>query len=194
MAAYSEGRTLRSMYVNTDKIESGFTFIIPMYEEMSVNLSPLPENNTETSPINVKITANGGLNLRKEANQDSEVLRTIAQGEIILSVQRGVNSNWQKVITTDGLIGYMSGTYLTQVDDVTNCNYQARVKTNDGSGCKIRIGPSLQLDLITALSEGTQVTVINEGTYNNIDGFNWCRIRLSDGRQAFMPVNYLARC
>lgn len=87
----------------------------------------------------------------------------------------------------------MSGTYLKQVDNVTNCNYTARVKTNDGIGCYVRIGPSTRLDKITALSEGTWVTVINEGTYNNIDGYNWCRIQMSDGRQAFMPINYLAR-
>ena len=33
----------------------------------------------------------------------------------------------------------------------------------------------------------------NEGTYNNIDGYNWVRVLLSDGRQAFMPLNYLSR-
>ena len=87
----------------------------------------------------------------------------------------------------------MSGTYLKQVSDVTNCNYTARVKTNDGSGCYVRMGPSLNLDRITALVEGTTVTVINEGTYNNIDGYNWVRVIIPDGRQAFMPSKYLAR-
>ena len=76
-------------------------------------------------------------------------------------------------------------------DDVTNCNYNAKVTTNDGSGCNIRIGPSIKLDKITALSEGTTVKVINKGTYNNIDGYDWCRIELQNGAQAFMPINYL---
>ena len=193
MAAYSEARLMRGMYADTNKLDSNFTFIIPVYEEMSSTLSPVPSDNQETAPINVQITANGGLWLRKEANTSSETLRLIPQGETILSVQRGINSDWQKVITTDGVIGYMSGTYLKQVDDVTNCNYIARVKTSDGSGCYIRVGPSIQLDRITALTEGTSVTVINEGTYNHIDGYDWCRIQLSDGRQAFMPSRYLVR-
>ncbi|MEI3435383.1 MAG: SH3 domain-containing protein [Clostridia bacterium] len=85
----------------------------------------------------------------------------------------------------------MSGTYLSVVNDVTNCNYIAKVKTNDGSGCKIRIGPSINLELITTLLEGTEVRVIDKGRYNNIDGYDWCRIQLSDGRQAFMPIKYL---
>ncbi len=193
LAAYSEARSLRSMYANTNTIDSNFTFIIPVYEKMSSSALQMPGNSSEISPINVQVTANGGLNLRKEANESSQVVKTIAQGEVILSVQRGINSNWQKVVTTDGLIGYMSGTYLKQVSDVTNCNYKAKVKTSDGSGCNIRVGPSINLDKITALSDGISVTVINEGTYNNIDGFNWSRIQLADGRQAFMPSKYLVK-
>ena len=191
MGAYSEARTLKSMYANTGKTDANFTFIIPVYEKMNTTAYAMPVNNSETSPINVKVTANGGLYLREKANTSSKQLRLIPQGTVILSVQRGINSNWQKVITEDGLIGYMSGTYLSVVNDVTNCNYIAKVKTNDGSGCKIRIGPSINLELITTLLEGTEVRVIDKGRYNNIDGYDWCRIQLSDGRQAFMPIKYL---
>ena len=191
MGAYSEARTLKSMYANTGKTDANFTFIIPVYEKMNITTYAMPVNNSETSPINVKVTANGGLYLRESANTSSKQLRLIPQGTVILSVQRGINSNWQKVITEDGLIGYMSGTYLSVVNDITNCNYIAKVKTNDGSGCKIRVGPSIYLDQITALSDGTEVRVIDKGRYNNIDGYDWCRIQLSDGRQAFMPIKYL---
>ena len=191
MGAYSEARTLKSMYANTGKTDANFTFIIPVYEKMNTTAYAMPVNNSEISPINVKVTANGGLYLRESANTSSKQLRLIPQGTVILSVQRGINSNWQKVITEDGLIGYMSGTYLSVVNDITNCNYIAKVKTNDGSGCKIRVGPSINLELITALPERTEVRVIDKGRYNNIDGYDWCRIQLSDGRQAFMPIKYL---
>ena len=191
MGAYSEARTLKSMYANTGKTDANFTFIIPVYEKMNTTAYAMPVNNSEISPINVKVTANGGLYLRESANTSSKQLRLIPQGTVILSVQRGINSNWQKVITEDGVIGYMSGTYLNVVNDVTNCYYTAKVKTNDGSGCKIRVGPSIYLDQITALSDGTEVRVIDKGRYNNIDGYDWCRIQLSDGRQAFMPIKYL---
>ena len=191
MGAYSEARLMKDMYSNTNKVDSKFTFIIPVYEKMSSTVSELPKNNSEISPINVKVTAKGGLNLRQEANENAKVLKTIDEGTVILSVQRGINSNWQKVITKDGTIGYMSGAYLQQVDDVTNCNYTAKVTTSDGSGCYIRVGPSTQLDKLGGLVEGTSVKVLEKGTYNNIDGFDWCRIQLSDGRQAYMPIKYL---
>ena len=193
MAAYSEAKTLRSMYASTGKVNSSFTFVIPVYEKMSSTIAALPSNNSETSTMNFKVVANGGLNLRNEASTDSGVIKLVPNGEIVLSIQRGINSNWQKVMLNDGTIGYMSGTYLQQVADVTNCNYAACVKTADGSGCYIRVGPSTKTDRITALADGTWLTVINEGTYNNIDGYNWVRVLLSDGRQAFMPSKFLSR-
>ncbi len=193
MAAYSEASTLRSMYANTGKIDSNFTFIIPMYENINASISETPISNQETSPIDVQITAQSGLWIRKEASTNSDTIKLLKYGETILSVQRGINSNWHKVIMQDGTIGYMSGEYLKQISDKTNCNYKARVKTNDGDGCKVRVGPSTSLDMVTAIADGVEVTVINEGTYKNINGYNWNRVRLSTGQQGFMPANFLAR-
>lgn len=191
-AAQSEGHILRNMYVNTNKVDSNFIFVIPVYENMSRTKSSLPSNNSEVSPMNFKVTAESGLNIRSEANSNSTIIKLVPKGEVVLSVQRGINSSWQKVVLNDGTIGFMSGAYLEQVDDVVNCYYAAIVKTEDGIGCNIRVGPSIYLDKITALSDGTWVIVINEGTYN-IDGYNWVRILLSDGRQAFMPINFLSK-
>lgn len=192
--AYNEAKSLQGMYDRTGRLESDFTFIIPLYENMPKDLSPEPKNNQESYIINVKTTGTE-IRIRKEASTDSEILREIAdKGTVLLSVQRGINSNWHKVVTKDGLIGYVSGAWLEQIDDVKTCNYSARVKTNDGKGCYIRIGPSTRLDMAgSGLSDGTYVTVIDDSTYKNIDGYDWSRIMLSNGRQAFMPSKYLTR-
>ena len=193
MGAYSEAKLLRESYVNTDKIESNFTFIIPVYEGMDSTISPMPVNNAETYAINVRTTGTD-IRIRSEANTSSQILTTISdKGTILLSVKRGINSNWQQVVTPDGLIGYMSGDFLEQVDDVKTCNYTARVKTNDGNGCYIRIGPSIKLDSIRAISDGTEVTVIDDSTYKNIDGYDLSRVLLSSGTQGFMPSKFLAK-
>ena len=192
--AYNEAKSLQGMYDRTGRLDSDFTFIIPLYEKMPKDLSPEPKNNQESYIINVKTTGTE-IRIRKEASTDSEILREIAdKGTVLLSVQRGINSNWHKVVTKDGLIGYVSGAWLEQIDDVKTCNYSARVKTNDGKGCYIRIGPSTRLDMAgSGLSDGTYVTVIDDSTYKNIDGYDWSRIMLSNGRQAFMPSKYLTR-
>ena len=193
MGAYSEANTLRGIYSSIGALESSFTFIIPVYEGMDAELSPMPSKDSETYAMNVKTTGTK-INIRKEANTNSEILKVIEEkGTVLLSIQRGINSNWQKVITSDGIIGYISGDYVTQIDDVTTCNYKARVKTNDGNGCNVRVGPSTRLDKVTALSDGTEVTVIDDSTYKNIDGYDWSRVRLSNGTQVFLPSKYLAK-
>ena len=45
---------------------------------------------------------------------------------------------------------------------------------------------------MTSLADGSVVTVIDDSTYKNIDGYNWYRIILSNGTQGFMPGNYLS--
>ena len=193
MGAYNEARTLYGMYKNTNKVDSKFTFIIPLYENMDKTLSPMPSNTTESYPINVKTTGTN-INVRSDANTNSSVVKTIAnKGTVLLSVQRGVNSSWNKVVLSDGTIGYISGTYLAQVDDVKTCNYKAKVKTNDGDGCKVRVGPSLKLDMISVLADGVQVTVMDDSTYKNIDGYDWSRVMLSNGVQGFMPTKFLTK-
>ena len=191
MGAYSEAQLLQGMYANTDRLESNFTFIIPVYENMSSTVSQLPSNSSEIYPMDVETTGTK-INVRAEANTSSRVLTVIVdKGTKLLSIERGINSNWQKIILTDGTIGYVSGTYLKQIDDQVNCNEKAKVKTNDGYGCNTRLGPSLSIQKGPYLDEATEVTIINKGTYNNIDGFDWYRIKLSDGRQAFIPSRYL---
>ena len=44
---------------------------------------------------------------------------------------------------------------------------------------------------LTALAENAEVTVIDNSTYKNINGYDWYRIIISDGRQAFIPSIYL---
>lgn len=191
MGAYSEAKTLHSMYNNTGKIDSCFTFVIPLYEEMDKVLSELPSDTVEQYPINVETTGTY-IRLRESPNTNSKILKEIAdKGTVCLSIERGINSNWQKVITNDGVIGYISGDYLKQIDDVKTCNYKAKVKTNDGNGCNIRVGPGTNAPKIKVLADGVEVTVIDNSTYKNIDGYNWYRIVLSDGMQAFMPGNFL---
>ena len=191
MGAYSEAKTLQSMYKNTGKLDSEFTFIIPVYEEMDKTITPLPSNSSETYPINVETTGTNVL-LRSGPSTSSNIIKTITdKGTVFLSIERGINSDWQKVVTPDGTIGYISGKYLKQIDDVKTCDYKANVKTNDGYGCNVRIGPSTDVAKLTALAENAEVTVIDNSTYKNINGYDWYRIIISDGRQAFIPSKYL---
>src|SRR5699024_2267160 len=38
---------------------------------------------------------------------------------------------------------------------------------------------------------GQKVTIIEKGKYNNVDGYNWSRIKMSDGTQGYIVARYL---
>ena len=200
-AAYSEGNLLRSYYSKADKINSNLTFIIPVYEGMSETLSNRPSegNSSEEYPMNVIVnTSNSTLALRSGANTSSTVIERYAKGTVLLSIQRGINSSWQHVITKDGKVGYMSGEYLKQVSDEYLCNYKAYIKTQSSGGLNVRTGPSTKegFSKVDYLPDYTQITVIDDSTYKGYEGndwVQWSRIILSDGRQAFVPSSYVVK-
>lgn len=200
-AAYSEGNLLRGYYTNAGKIDSNLTFIIPMYEGMSINVSPRPSEGTssEEYPMNVVVnTSSSTLALRSGANTSSTVIGRYPKGTVLLSVQRGINSTWQHVVTKDGKTGYMSGEYLKQVNDEYLCNYKAYIKTQSSGGLSVRTGPSTTegFSKVDYLPDYTEITVIDDSTYKGYEGSDWVqwsRIILPDGRQAFVPSGYVKR-
>ena len=200
-AAYSEGRTLRNIYADTNKLESEFTFIIPAYENMPQEPSPKPSNeggvpgvNSDKGPVNVK-TVNINdvpLKLRSEPviSDDNIIAEFPNNGTILLSVER-LSNGWHRIVTKDGKIGYSSGSYLQTTSDETNNNDKVIVKTKDNIGINLRYGPSTTFTPpIASYPDGTIATRISKGYYN-FDGFSWDEVVFSDGNKGFVPTNYL---
>lgn len=191
-ASYSEARILHKSYVSTNKLNSNFKFIIPLYEDMPYKISEKPMNTVlNLGPVDVKVAnVSSVLNVRENANTNSKILVQMSNGTKVLSIKRNVNGNWHQIITDNGIIGYVSGDYVEIIADRTNCSKTKVVQTVEGTGIKIRMGPSIYIDQVGTLSDGTLVTSINTGTYY-IDGYYWDRIILGDGRQAFAPTKFL---
>ena len=196
-AAYSEGRILRSCYVNTGTLESEFTFIIPVYENMPTepaeepsNEGGIPGTTSDIGPINVQVVNVNDvpLKLRSEPSTSGEILTEFStNGTVLLSVER-LSNGWHRIVTTDGLVGYSSGSYLEQIADVTNCNDRVRVTEND---VRLRSGPGTRFDiLLNAISQDTIGTRINTGTYY-LDGYWWDEVIFDDGSKGFVATNYL---
>ena len=196
-AAYSEGRTLRSCYVNTGTLESGFTFIIPVYENMPTELSERPSNEggipdttSDVGPINVQVVNVNDvpLKLRSEPSTSGDIITEFPNnGTVLLSVER-LSNGWHRIVTNDGLVGYSSGSYLEQIADVTNCNDRVRVTADD---VRLRSGPGTRFSiLINAVDQNLMGTRINTGTYY-LDGFSWDEVIFDDGSKGFIATSYL---
>jgi len=95
---------------------------------------------------------------------------------------------WDKVVLPDGRKGYIARNYIVEVADITNCNDTVVANTS----VNLRNGPGTSgTTIITTLIKGQVLTRIETGKYNNIDGYNWDRVKLADGRQGYIAQNYI---
>ena len=191
LAAYSEGNSFKRMVSDLGVMNSNFTFIIPVFQNMSDISAALPNSNVETGLKNVKIQdGRTEVRFRSSASTSSSIIAEYDGGEVFLSLKRGINSDWQYVVDKYGRAGYISGQFLTQIDDVRTCDKKGRLT---GSGVRVRLGPGTNYDVIGYTEYNDEVTVIDNTNYLSVDPeYRWYRVVLKDGTQGFIAANYIS--
>ena len=131
-APLNEGRRIYDKtYLAFDMIDGSHNFVIPVYENMPSEVSAIPRadipSNAITIPINgevVKVIANGSLKLRESPTTDSGIITHLSTGTLATRLEKNVaNANgyvWDKIMTTDGRIGYVASKYLEFVSNNNN--------------------------------------------------------------------------
>lgn len=195
-AAYSEARMLRSAYSDTGTLDCKLKFIIPVYENMPIEILGKPtgqgQETSDKGPINVKvINVDGGLALRTSASTSGNLIERLSTGTILLSVER-LSNGWHKVIAPSRNVGYCSSSYLQIIADVTNCNDRVMVSTKDKIGTNVRIGPGTNYEIIRAIADGNTGTRILTGEYNS-NGYWWDEVIFDDGTKGFVATDYLKK-
>ena len=193
-AAKTEGETVKSTYQKMGFVNSSnevpFNFLIPVYENMPKEKCRYPGSKTIVTQ-NVEII-NSTVTVRQEPKSTAKSLGNLNVGTKILRIAIGASSEggnrWDKVVLANGTKGYITSNYLKQVDDITNCNEKAIANTD----VNLRNGPgTTDTTIITTLTEGQAVTVIEKGKYNGLNGYDWDRVKLSDGTQGYLANKYL---
>ena len=194
LAPYSEGRSVYNYISKLGRVDSNFTFIIPVYKNMGDGI--------KASTINVKNVkiqdSRTNVRFRSSTNtsSDSNIIQTYATGgQVFLQIKDNVAGSWSMLLREDGVVGYIYTEYLTDVEDVTTCNISAKIKTNEGlGGVRLRCGPGTGYESIKSLDENTELTIIDNTTYatSTFDtSYTWYRVKLQDGTQGFVVNNYL---
>lgn len=180
-APLTEANRVKNAYTKLNMLNSNFTFLIPVYENMPKTVSEQPSS-AEVYPINVEIRYNG-TNIRSTPSLSASIVKTANAGEVLLSVERSMEAEgWDKVVLSDGRIAYVVATHIKQIDDVLNCNEKITIKDNT----ILRVGPGNAHRQVTNLEKNQIVTKIASSQYL-VDGVYWDRVKLSDGRQGFIP-------
>ena len=189
-AAFTEGQTVRNMYKNAGVFNNSISFVIPVYENMPTERSPIPGTQSIVTQ-NVKINSNN-INIRDGKGTGAGIIAELNSGDNLLRIELGNNIEngykWDKVVLPDGRKGYVATNFLTRIDDIKNCNDSVIANTS----VNLRNGPGTNgTAVITTLTEGQAMTRIETGVYNGIDGYNWDRVVLSDGRQGYIVNEFI---
>lgn len=112
LAAQNEGEKIRKLYSDRGILNESYTFLIPLYKNMPEEKCINPTNISKSEATEfMKVTANGGLNLREGAGSNYKSLGIIAKGSTVKRLE--TSGIWYKVLTQKG-IGYMASEYLKE--------------------------------------------------------------------------------
>ena len=190
-AAKTECVDIMQSYKEIDEnLNLPFNFVIPVFENMPETKCAMPGTESIVTQ-NIEIT-DSSVVVYKSKDKSSTKLATLKKGEKVLRIEIDDNKTngykWSKVVLSNGNKGYIITEGFKVIDDITNCNVEA-VAIEPGN---VRNGPGTSgTEVLLTLSEGQRVTIIEKGKYNNLDGYDWSRIVLSDGTQGYVVARYL---
>lgn len=186
----TESANARKAYEEAGFINNAIEFVIPVYENMPETPCQEPRD-LGVITQNVKVKGND-VSIREGASTSSARIAWVNTGDTLLRIEKATVMNggyyWDKVVLPDGRKGYIARNYIVEIADITNCNDTVVANTT----VNLRNGPGTSgTTVITTLIKGQVLTRIETGKYNNIDGYNWDRVKLSDGRQGYIAQNYI---
>ena len=190
-AALSEGNSVRTSYEGMGMLDSSINFVIPVYNNMPYEAAPSPAGYSIVTQ-NVKVTGNGVAIRSGKSTSTSEITR-VNYDDVLLRIEvSGTQEEghyWDKVVLQDGRKGYIAREYIAQINDITNTNINAVANVN----VNLRNGPGTDgTRVITTITSGQSVTIIETGKYNGLDGYNWSRVRLGNGSQGYLVSEFLS--
>lgn len=194
-AAASESSSVYSTYssiFNNNLKDTSFNFIIPMYKNIPKTVSRYPSSSTYVSQ-DAQIRDTSGIGVYIRETPAGKVKDIYYNGTSFLRIELNASTvsgnNWDKVMLSDGSIGYIATQYVTE--KLSNDLLSKKAYINEGTD--LLNGPRITSNGTTAfrtLYEGQSVTILEDGKYK-FDGVTWVRIKLGDGTTGYIPKDYV---
>ena len=193
-AAKSEGLTTYNTYKSIGLLDNNYNFIIPVYENMPVQLSEEPGTIVVKPELNEKVQLTGdNVYVRSTPSTSGTILATLKKYTIVIRTEKSSSyANgyyWDKVKLSDGTVGYIVTNYLstTIVDALVIIE---KVKVN-ASNVRVRKSATTSSSIVATLAKNTQVARLEKKVaYKN--GYYWDKIQLANGSTGYIATNYLS--
>ena len=156
---------------------------------------------SDVTNCNISAVANTSVNLRNgPGTSGTTIVTTLISGQSVTIIEKGAYDglsgyNWVRVKLANGTQGYIAEQYLTEIGSNNGNNNTgnyiiATINCEDGSKVRIRSEASTSASIVTSLSKGTTVTVMQENVAS-ANGYNWDKIVTSDGLEGYVANQYL---
>ncbi|MBR2744064.1 MAG: SH3 domain-containing protein [Clostridia bacterium] len=189
-SAATECKIVKSSYSSLGMIGNSFTFLIPVYENMPTEVCGSPDS---ASIVTQNVQINGtNVQIRNSPSLIGTVIAKLNTGDKVLRIECASSQNggyyWDKIVLPSGAKAYVARNFISQVPDITNCNLSGVANTS----VNLRNGPGTSgTTVVTTLISGQAVNIIEKDAYNGLDGYNWVRVKLSNGTQGYIAAQYI---
>ena len=185
-ASKTEGATVKATYQKLGLLDKKVVFRIPVYKNMPTYACPEPGKETI---VTQDVQTNGEVNIREGKGEDKKIITTLKKGVKLLRIEYAQKKEkgyyWDKVVLSDGRVGYAIRDRLTNLSLQSNCNEKDIVLNN----VEVRNGPGKTgTAVVNYAAPGNLVTVVEKGKYPNLNNENWYRVRLSDNTYGYIAV------
>lgn len=188
-ASKSEGLTTKSAYLKMGMIskESKIKFKIPAYKNMPTSKAALPGKETIVTQ-DVQLVRE--TNIRKEKSTNSDIIATLNKDTKMLRIELASSKDssgiyWDKVILSDGKVGYVTRANIEVISTQSNCSEKYVVLNT----IPLRNGPGTEgTNVIKYVSAGQMVTAVEKGKYPNLNNESWYRVKLTDGDYGYVTI------
>ena len=165
---------------------SKVVFRIPVYKNMPTFRCPEPGKETI---VTQDVQTNGEVNIRKGKGTNTDTITTLKKGVKLLRIEyaqkKENNYYWDKVVLSDGTIGYAIRDRLTGISLQSNCNEKDIILNST----EVRNGPGKTgTAVVSYVAPGNLVTVVEKEKYPNLGNENWYRVRLSDNTYGYIAL------
>lgn len=194
-APTTESATVYSGYkdiFNNDLTNTSFNFIIPMYKNIPAKLSRYPSSSTYVSQ-NAQIVDKLGVGVYIRETPEGTPIGLYGNEysfiRLEIKAQKLNNVIWDKVMLSDGTIGYIATQYVMEKITRDEISKEAYINSESRLLNGPRVVENGTAD-IRILYEYQPVTIIEEGKYT-FDEYEWYKIRLADGIEGYIQKNYV---
>lgn len=116
LAPYSESKSVYNGYEKSAILDTAISFIIPIYNnmpEIPVDNPNIDQNAYKTD--NTKVYCNAtNVNIRTGPATTYEIITAVSKDYEMIRIKKGVDTGWDKVRLSNGIIGYIYNSYVTE--------------------------------------------------------------------------------